>query len=197
VVSPDELDSFVRRLPLKKIPGVGEVTLQKLHQLGLYTCEDVRQYPYEQIQKRFGKFGHILWQRAHGIDERDIQTNRVRKSVGVERTLSADIHSEAECLEVVEYLYDTLVNRLALHQKKYHASKPMLIKSLGVKLKFQDFQLTTVEHRYSEVAKPSFQALLKEAYQRARDRGIRLVGLQVGLDEPKDAQQLLLPFDDN
>ena len=197
VVAPDELDSFVCRLPLKKIPGVGEVTLQKLHQLGLYTCEDVRQYPYEQIQKRFGKFGHILWQRAHGIDERDIQTNRVRKSVGVERTLSADIHSEAECLEVVEYLYDTLVNRLALHQKKYHASKPMLIKSLGVKLKFQDFQLTTVEHRYSEVAKPSFQALLKEAYQRARDRGIRLVGLQVGLDEPKDAQQLLLPFDDN
>lgn len=197
VVAPEQLDSFVRRLPLKKIPGVGEVTLQKLHQLGLYTCDDVRQYPYEQIQKRFGKFGHILWQRAHGIDERDVQTDRVRKSVGVERTLSADIHTEAECREVVEYLYDTLCNRLALHQKKYHASKPMRIKSLGVKLKFQDFQLTTVEHRYTEVEKDRFHLLLKEAYLRAKERGIRLVGLHVGLDEPKDVQQLTLPLELN
>ncbi|NVK54995.1 MAG: DNA polymerase IV [Alteromonadaceae bacterium] len=194
VITPDKLDEFVRQLPLKKIPGVGAVTVQKLQQLGLQTCDDVRRYPQTELQKRFGKFGQVLWDRAHGIDERPVQINRVRKSVGVERTLSDDIHSVEECEDVIEVLYAKLNERLIAHQQKHNGGRPPNIRTLGVKLKFSDFQLTTVEHRYPSVHRSAFIPLLKEAYLRANGRGVRLVGVHVGLADKEEHLQLDLPL---
>ncbi|GAB5379895.1 MAG: DNA polymerase IV [Aliiglaciecola sp.] len=189
VITPDKLDEFVKALPLGKIPGVGKVTVQKLHNLGLYTCEDVRAYPLEQLVKRFGKFGPVIWNRSHAIDDRDLSLSRERKSVGVERTLSEDIDSKEACLEVMETLYPKLEERLQ------SARGNMRIQSQGVKLKFSDFQQTTVEHRCAELTKDYFVELLEEAYSRKAQRGIRLVGLHVGLPSKTKFQQLALPFD--
>jgi DNA polymerase-4 len=49
------------------------------------------------LLKRFGKFGRVLWERSQGIDERSVSSERLRKSVGVERTLMEDIHDWSEC----------------------------------------------------------------------------------------------------
>jgi DNA polymerase-4 len=84
VITPEKLDDFVIGLPLGKIPGVGKVTLAKLHNIGLYSCADVRQFPFEDLIKRFGKFGSVIWDRSHGIDNRNLSLARQRKSVGVE-----------------------------------------------------------------------------------------------------------------
>jgi DNA polymerase-4 len=195
VVTPDQLDEFVKAMSLKKIPGVGQVTVQKLNQLGLHTCADVRAYPITELQKRFGKFGQVIWDRAHGIDERPVQTNRIRKSVGVERTLSEDIQTVEACDEIIDKLYTTLQERLTAHQQKHSGGRPPNIRTLGVKLKFSDFQLTSAEQRYPSVHRSAFKPLLQEAYQRSNGRGIRLVGLQVGLAEKDENKQLDLPFE--
>lgn len=189
VITPDKLDGFVKTLPLGKIPGVGKVTVQKLHNLGLYTCADVRQYPLEQLIKRFGKFGPVIWNRSHAIDDRDLSLSRERKSVGVERTVAEDLASKEECFEMLEKLYPKLEERLS------NARSNMRIQSQGVKLKFSDFQQTTVEHRCKELNKAYFVELLDEAYSRKADRGIRLVGLHVGLPNNADSFQLTFPFE--
>lgn len=189
VVTPDSLDEFVKKLPLGKIPGVGKVTVQKLHNLGLYSCNDIRSYPLEQLIKRFGKFGPVIWNRSHAIDDRDLSLSRERKSVGVERTLSEDLLSKQECLEMIETLYPKLEERLK------SARGSTTIQSQGVKLKFSDFQQTTVEHRCQELNKDYFVELIDEAYERKADRGIRLVGLHVGLPTQTDFKQLALPFE--
>lgn len=189
VIPPDKLDDFVKALPLGKIPGVGKVTVQKLHNLGLYTCQDVREYPLEQLVKRFGKFGPIIWNRSHAIDDRDLSLSRERKSVGVERTLSEDIQTKQDCLDMVEKLYPKLEERLK------SARANTRIQSQGVKLKFSDFQQTTVEHRCAELNKAYFVELIDEAYSRKADRGIRLVGLHVGLPAKSKFVQLVLPFE--
>lgn len=189
VITPDKLDGFVKTLPLGKIPGVGKVTVQKLHNLGLYTCADVRQYPLEQLVKRFGKFGPVIWNRSHAIDDRDLSLSRERKSVGVERTVAEDLASKEECFEMLEKLYPKLEERLS------NARSNMRIQSQGVKLKFSDFQQTTVEHRCKELNKAYFVELLDEAYSRKADRGIRLVGLHVGLPNNADSFQLTFPFE--
>lgn len=193
VITPDKMDEFVRGLPLKKIPGVGEKTMQKLQRLGLSTCEDVRHYPYERIQREFGKFGRVLWERAHGVDDRPLNVSRVRKSIGVERTLSEDIHSVDECREFIPLLIEKLNERVAQHEKR--TGKSLVVKSLGVKLKFADFQLTTVEHRYTALDHQQFYVLLEEAYQRAKGRGIRLLGLHIGIGAPHTHHQLRLPLE--
>ncbi|WP_343856908.1 DNA polymerase IV [Aliiglaciecola litoralis] len=189
VITPDKLDDFVKALPLGKIPGVGKVTVQKLHNLGLYTCNDVRAYSLEKLVKGFGKFGPVIWNRSHAIDDRDLSLSRERKSVGVERTLSEDLLTKEQCLEVVEKLYPKLEERLI------SARANTKIQSQGVKLKFSDFQQTTVEHRCAELNKDYFIELIDEAYSRKADRGIRLVGLHVGLPSKAKFLQLNLPFE--
>ncbi|STO58210.1 DNA polymerase IV [Grimontia hollisae] len=181
VVTPDEVDAFVKTLPLEKIPGVGKVTLGKLHQLGLYRGEDVQRFDKHVLLQRFGKFGQTLWKRCHGIDDRDIETERVRKSLGVERTLPEDLQTEDECLEVMVSLFGELEARLK------RVSPNMEIARQGVKLKFSDFQQTTVEHRQWRYDNAMFPVLLREALARQQGRGIRLIGLSVGLkSEEKD-----------
>lgn len=189
VIPPDKLDEFVKGLPLGKIPGVGKVTVQKLHNLGLYTCADVRKYPIEQLVKRFGKFGPVIWNRSNGIDDRDLSLSRERKSVGVERTLYEDIQTKEECLQVLDTLYPKLVERLK------SARTDSKIQTQGVKLKFSDFQQTTVEHRCAELDKNYFVELLDKAFDRKTERGIRLVGLHVGLPVKNKFQQLTFQFD--
>ncbi|USD58821.1 DNA polymerase IV [Vibrio sp. SCSIO 43140] len=181
VVPPNEVEEFVDNLDLGKIPGVGKVTLEKLNKLGLYKGIDVKNYDQHMLIKQFGKFGTSLWERSHAIDRREVTPTRVRKSLGVERTFAKDIKTEQECADAVETLYDELVRRFA----KIGDDKRIVRQ--GVKLKFDDFQQTTVEHKQISLDKAFFLALLQEALSRAKGRGIRLIGLTVGL-EPKEGQ---------
>lgn len=195
VITPEKLDGFVKHLDLKKIPGVGSVTLQKLHRMGLHTCNDIRVFPRKQLEKSFGKFGEVLWERAHGIDDRELTLSRERKSIGVERTLSTDITEFYEC----ELVLNKLINKLKQRIEQYfsRSSKPTSrIVSHAVKLKFSDFQITTVEHRQDALNSSFFFELLKEALQRAKGRNIRLLGVSVGLGPIEGAKQLSLPLDD-
>ena len=172
-------------MPLGKIPGVGKITLAKLNQLGLFSCEDVQQYNQHTFIQQFGKFGQVIWQCCHGIDERAVQTSRMRKSVGVERTLVADISSMQDCLLVMQNLYAELEKRLTAIDPN------MQIVKQGIKLKFSDFQQTTVEHKQYQYDQANFLPLLQEALTRQEGRGIRLVGLTLGLPESDErAEQL-------
>ena len=188
VITPDKLDAFVLKQPLRKIPGVGKVTAEKLATMGLLTCADVREFPFDELIKRFGKFGAVLWARSHGEDERQLQTDRLRKSVGVERTMAQDIHSKTDCQKMVDVLFPMLKKRLL------KSSPELLIHSQGIKLKFSDFQQTTVEHRCKVLSQSYFETLLMQALERQQNRGIRLVGLHVGLAPEATAQQLSFDF---
>lgn len=104
VITPAEVPAFLQTLPLAKIPGVGKVSAAKLEAMGLRTCGDVQKCDLVTLLKRFGKFGRILWERSQGIDERDVNSERLRKSVGVERTMAEDIHHWSECEAIIERL---------------------------------------------------------------------------------------------
>lgn len=186
VITPDKLDDFVINLPLGKIPGVGKVTLAKLNNIGLYKCADVRQFPFEDLIKRFGKFGSVIWDRSHGLDDRNLSLSRQRKSVGVERTMAEDIRSKEDCVKMIDSLFPLLEKRLA--------KSGATIQSQGIKLKFSDFQQTTVEHKCQLLDKDYFLELLSEGLSRQGKRGIRLVGLHVGLVVPQESTQLTFSF---
>ncbi|MEQ4675944.1 DNA polymerase IV [Providencia vermicola] len=187
VITPQNMDQFVLTLPLKKIPGVGKVTAQKLADMGLNTCADVQQYDVVTLIKSMGKFGQVLWERCHAIDERSVNPDRLRKSVGVERTLAKDIHQWSDCLSLLDKLYDELQLRLA-------KVKPDLrIARQGVKFKFDDFQQTTQEHVYPILNKQDLVQLAQQVWENRRlKRGVRLVGVHVMLQSPQLERQLLL-----
>ena len=187
VITPDELPQFLLTLPLAKIPGVGKVTAKKLEALGLHTCGDVQKTDLAALLRQFGKFGRVLWERCNGTDEREVITDRLRKSLGVERTLAADIHDWEACLEIIDFLYVELERRLKQIKPDLHVARQ------GVKLKFNDFQQTTQEHVWPVLNKEDFIAVAKKTWEERRaGRGVRLVGLHVMLLDPQLERQLLL-----
>ncbi|HKI75065.1 MAG TPA: DNA polymerase IV [Pseudomonadales bacterium] len=185
VVTPDEVDAFVEKLPLSKIPGVGKVTLKRLGEHGLKTCRDVRELGETELIRRFGGLGQFLFKRACGIDERELTTHWVRKSLSVERTFPEDIPDPESIGAVFDKLYEELARRL-------EASRDRQIRNQQVKLKFSDFQVTTMERSSRLLDKSLFQELIPLAWERGVGKGIRLLGIGVSFkdDDPSgdDAQ---------
>ncbi|MBD1564971.1 DNA polymerase IV [Vibrio sp. S12_S33] len=185
VIPPDKVQQVVDELPLEKIPGVGKVSLEKLHLAGLYKCKDIKQSDYRELLRQFGRLGASLWKKSHGIDPREVVTQRERKSVGVERTFSENILTYSECWHVIESkLYPELEMRLR------KVSPDMAIIKQGIKVKFADFQLTTIEHLHSSLELDDFRHLLESILQRQHGREIRLLGLTVMLKPEELNKQL-------
>jgi len=186
VITPGKVALFVEHLSLKKIPGIGPKTFEKLNRHGFFTCEDVRKSNIRALQNIVGKFANSLYLKAHGVDNRELEVCRQRKSLAIETTLAEDINTQDECREVIESLYNKLLTRLAPHSNRE-------IIRQGVKLKFADFNQTTVETQSNTCQKELFTSLLSKAYGRANKRGIRLVGLTLGFaDTTTESKQLAL-----
>lgn len=194
VVSPDQVDEFVRQLPVKKIPGVGPVTAAKLAEKGVSRCEELQRYSLEELQQWMGRMGESLYQRCRGIDHRQVQPTRERKSLSVEHTFVKDLPDLEACQGPLVNLFEQLQQRLA----RKASTKP--IGGVLVKLKFDDFTTTTVETRidscrFDRVSLPLYRPLLSQGFERCR-RPVRLLGIGVRFSEDlSDApDQLGFPF---
>jgi DNA polymerase-4 len=189
VVAPQDVNRFVENLPLKKIPGIGPKTAQKLLNHNFSSCADIRASSIAVLTPILGKFAPILYQRSFGIDPRELDTDRVRKSLAIETTFAQDLSCEKECESAVEHLYEKLLVRLEKHQH-------MVISKQGVKLKFNDFTQTTVEQQSRDCDESTFKQLLVKALLRSQSRGIRLIGLTLGFaeDNTRETQQLSLDW---
>ncbi|PMK94718.1 DNA polymerase IV [Vibrio lentus] len=187
VIPPQDVQAVIDDLPLEKIPGVGKVSIEKLHLAGLFTCKDIKGADYRDLLLKFGRQGASLWKRSHGIDEREVIIERERKSVGVERTFTQNISTYAECWQVIE---DKLFPELETRLEKASPSKAII--KQGIKLKFADFQQTTIEHIHASLDREHFKELLSEILKRQQGREIRLLGLSVMLQPKEQVKQLNL-----
>ena len=183
VVTPEGVDEFCRDLPLQKIPGVGKVTVKRLEGFGLKTCKDVRALGEEECIRRLGSLGALLYKRSFGIDNRELTTKWVRKSVSVERTFPEDVSFCKQAEEPLRSLYIELERRMEKHAERR-------IKTQQIKLKFADFTQTTVERSSGSMDVGLFSDLLPLAWERGHGQGIRLLGLGVSFrDDDATAQE--------
>ncbi|MCW0504594.1 DNA polymerase IV [Aeromonas piscicola] len=187
VIRPQEVDEFVCQLPLAKLPGIGRKTADRLESQGLYSCEDARVLSSEELIARFGKLGEMLTGRIWGHDDQPVQAQRVRKTIGVETTLASDVLDEAACWQVLSQLIPELEQRFSVG----YAQAQLM--GQGIKLKFADFQQTTV-YRRGGYQPELFHDLLHEGLLRAQSKPIRLLGLVVGLPRDGEVNQLSLDF---
>jgi DNA polymerase-4 len=141
------------------------------------------------LVNKFGKYGQVLWQRSHGIDDREVQVSRVRKSVGVERTFAYDIKAIDEMDGVLK---NKLIPELKIRAAKYLTQRK--INKLGVKVKFNNFQQTSKAQAYSEINSELFRKLLTAAVSRGNGKAVRLLGIYIGLAD-ESANELQLGLD--
>jgi len=187
VIRPPEVDAFVAELPVRKLHGVGQVTAGKLEALGIKTCTDLRRWSQAELCLRFGAFGQRLYRLCRGMDERAVTPDQVRKSVSVETTYVDDLRTPSACQAELDKLSVQLESRL----KRVGVED---VAKLFVKIRFADFQRTTIECVRSRTDLATFRALLAEGLGR-RAQPVRLLGLGVRLVEPqsvRDDEQLQL-----
>ncbi len=190
VITPNEVEQFVEVLPLKKINGIGPKTSAKLKKYGFETCKDIRKSSIPALSLIMGKFAKVIYERSHGIDNRSLEVSRKRKSLAIEKTFAVDIDNVDDCMNVINELF------IKLEQRLTKAGNQSIAKQ-GVKLKFSDFNQTTVEQQSSSYNKLKFERLLLKALERSNNRKVRLIGLTVGFMEPEvKKNQLSFSFDD-
>lgn len=184
VIPPKDVDSFIDNMELKKIPGVGKVTNEKLLLNNLKFGRDVKASSLEYLTSKYGKLGRLLWERCSGSDDRPVIVSRERKSVGVERTFPEDILD-------LSILNDILKKKL-LPELQKRAEKHLVdrgISKIGVKVKFSDFHQTTKEFSTDKIDLIILSELLVEAFARGNGKKVRLLGIHMGLTPNKSGTE--------
>jgi DNA polymerase-4 len=187
-ITPEQVDAFMRELPVRKIWGVGPKSAEKFERQGVRTCGDLQQLSLPELVRRHGKWGRELYELCRGHDDREVQPNRVRKSLSNETTFGDLLTTLDDCAREL----DKLVDELAQDLRAKAIERP--IHKAFVKVKFADFTRTTKECVNPHPTRETYRALLAEAYQRNK-RPVRLLGsgvrfADVDADEPS-GQQLL------
>lgn len=101
VVPPDKVADFLEPLPIRALPGIGNVSAQTFTHRGIKTIRDAQKYSWEELAKLFGQSGFSLWERIRGIDERPVSSEKAAsKSIGKNHTFSTDTHDIKEVTTV-------------------------------------------------------------------------------------------------
>ncbi len=187
-LAADEISEFMSSLPVSKIWGIGKKAEEKLLAKNIRTCGDLQSYSSLELTHLFGKFGGELYDLCRGIDHRPLVSNRVRKSISVERTFSTNLESLEACAEKVQSLF------LELEEELFRLKVDRKIAKLFLKLKFSDFTKTTVERVGLAIKESSAQTLLREAFGR-KALPIRLIGIGVRLATYHASQSQQLEFE--
>ncbi|GLS03189.1 DNA polymerase IV [Chitiniphilus shinanonensis] len=187
VVTPAEVDAFISPLPVDKLWGVGKVTAQRLHQLGLHTCADLRGWSQQALVTRFGKLGRSLYHQCRGDDNRPVEGGGRRKSLSVEHTYPRDLPALDDCLAQLPRLLADFTQRLARADPDEPPHKAF------VKIKYHDFTQTTMECVCAAPDAAVFERLLRDAWPRGQ-RPVRLLGIGVRFADAAPVTDPTLPL---
>ena len=122
--------AFIAPLPVSKLWGVGPKAAARLESLGLHSIGQVADADRDSLKRRLGSMGPHLWSLARAEDSRPVISNRERKSVGAEITLSQDMHGRVQ----VEHQLRQQCNRTAKELRR----KGWKAQSIRVKVRYTE-----------------------------------------------------------
>ncbi len=134
-ITPDIAEEFVENLEIEKFFGVGKVTADKMHKLHIHTGFDLKQKSLKFLTARFGKQGNYYYNIARAIDNREVNPDRIRKSIGTEKTFSEDIYNIEKIYEKTEQIAENLIERC---KKAGNYGR-----TITLKVKYSDFKQIT------------------------------------------------------
>ncbi|APZ44167.1 DNA polymerase IV [Acidihalobacter ferrooxydans] len=185
-----------------KVNGIGPKAVAKLAALGIETIGDLAQAERALLRAHFGvSYASWLYDVARGIDERPVVTASEPKSISRETTFERDLHPRAD-RAALSAIFTALCERVAddLRRKDY------VSRTIGIKLRYDDFRTLTRDITLSEAAGDvaSIRRAAGECLKRAPlDRRLRLLGVRCSGLVARNADtgeagglQWTLPFDD-
>ena len=162
-------------MDIAKVHGVGKKTVEKLHHMGVVTGADLLEISEITLIDRFGRFGFDLYRKARGIDNSPVKSNRIRKSIGKEKTYSKILNLD----EDIKKELTVLSEKVALSLQKQEKSGKIVI----LKIRYADFSTITKRKTLEQPTQDSEQVAqnIIQVYETLSDKnkGIRLMGVTV------------------
>ncbi len=112
VVPQDQVRQTLDPLVVQVIPGIGKETLRRLHKVAIRTIGDLRQAPDAALDAVFGRFAQRTRERASGIDERPVVSDRAEKSFSAEETFDVDLTAQKVMRNKLLQLTERITTRL-------------------------------------------------------------------------------------
>ncbi len=185
VIKPSDAEKFIEELPVGNFFGIGKVTAEKMHKLGIHKGSDLKKWELPDLIRNFGKVGKFYYDIVRGIDDRLVETETERKSIGTELTYEKDLTTPFEVIAELYKVEKELMERL----KQAETTG----KTVTLKIKFSDFrQITrskTLQHYIRD-----FETLHREVSEIRKSLDlegtrIRLLGVSISNLESEDSDQ--------
>ena len=135
VIKPKDAELFVENLQIEQFFGVGKITAQHMHQMGIKTGLDLKLKSEQELVSHFGKAGHIYYLNARAIDDRPVEPNRERKSIGAENTFMNDLGSIEEFIPPLKEIAAEVIERIK--ENNFEG------KTITLKVKYVNFKTIT------------------------------------------------------
>jgi DNA polymerase-4 len=135
LIKPEDADKFIGELPVEKFFGIGKVTAEKMHRLGVHNGSDLKKLDLIFLIRNFGKTGKFYYDIVRGVDERPVEPDSERKSLGTELTYEKDLTSQFEIIAELYKLEKELMERLE--------NARTTGRTITLKVKFSDFRQLT------------------------------------------------------
>ena len=175
VILPDQAQDFLKQMDIAKFHGVGKKTVERLHEMGIYTGADLLDVSEVTLIDRFGRLGFDLYRKARGIHNSPVKSDRIRKSIGKEKTYGKILQVEEDIKKELTLLSEKVAHNLSQQGK---AGKIIILK-----IRYTDFSTLTrrkslpqATQDASQIAQTALQ-LYEELAE--KEKGIRLLGITV------------------
>ena len=172
-VAPGMEARFLAPLPIRKIPGIGEVTERALRALGIETVEQLAAHSQGKLEKIFGQWGTALYRKARGGDAYEFLIDAEPKSISHNHTFGEDTADVAEMESLLSHLSQKACKRLR--------EAGLSTRTLTLTIRYAGFDTYTRAKTLTEPAQldADIFAVFLELFRHHRDpkRKVRLLGV--------------------
>ena len=131
MIAPGDEENFLTPLPVEKLHGIGHVHAGALAERGIATIGQLRQVPKPALQAAFGEvIGLQIWERAHGLDGREVLLPSTPKSVSRETTIEGGTIDTEFLSGLIEYLSERIGSTLREYGKQ--------ARTIGLRIRYVD-----------------------------------------------------------
>lgn len=175
VLTPSKAKDFLAQLEIRKFYGIGKVTAAKFQKMGILYGTDLQKQTLSFLEQQFGKSAKSYFNLSRGIDNRAVQPNSERKSIGAENTFINDIDNLEDLTQAMELIAKRVSERATKTNKKG--------RTVTIKVKYKDFsqitRSTTDENYKNDIA--SISKIAKDQLKKLEniEKGIRLLGISL------------------
>ena len=175
VILPDQAQDFLKQMDIAKFHGVGKKTVERLHEMGIYTGADLLDISEVTLIDRFGRLGFDLYRKVRGIHNSPVKSNRIRKSIGKEKTYGKILQVEEDIKKELTLLSEKVAHNLSKQDK---AGKIIILK-----IRYADFSTLTRRKSLPQATQDASQIsqTALQLYEELAEngKGIRLLGVTV------------------